>query len=212
MTETNHRRTPPFLACALSLALAGCFGTSRPSRFYTLEQSRVWDGPGATATDATLEVGPVELPDSIDRPQIVTRSGGNELVIAEFERWGGSLDRQISSSLVATLRERLAPRQIAVVPWRSAVLSSGAAYRVTVSVSRFDGVPGQSVVLQARWELRTQGGGKEESLGVKEASVTEQMDGSGYDALVAAMQRALVHLGQQMADGIAAARQVARAR
>ena len=212
MTGTSHLRMLPLLTCALSLALAGCLGTSRPSRFYTLEPLQVGDSPGATATDATLAVGPVELPDYVDRPQIVTRSGTNELVIAEFERWGGSLDRQISGSLVATLRDRLAPRQIAVVPLKSAVLSSRPAYRMTVSVSRFDGVPGQSVVLQARWELCTQGGGKEESLGVKEASVTEQIDGSGYDALVAAMQRALVRLGQQMADGVVAANQVARAR
>ncbi len=210
MTGTNHLCMPPLLACAMSFALASCFGTSRPSRFYTLEPLQVRDNPGATATDATLAVGPVELPDYVDRPQIVTRSGSNELVIAEFERWGGSLDMQISGSLVATLRDRLAPQQIAVVPWKSAILSSGTAYRVTVSVSRFDGVPGQSVVLQARWELCTRSGGKEESLGAKEGSVTEHIDGSDYDALVAAMERALVRLGQQMADGIVAARQVAK--
>jgi uncharacterized lipoprotein YmbA len=211
VTGTNHLRLPPLLACALPLVLAGCFGTSRPSRFYTLEPLQVRESPGATATDVTLAVGPVELPDYVDRPQIVTRSGTNELVIAEFDRWGGSLEKQISGSLVATLRDRLASRRIAVVPWRSAVLSSGAPDRVTVSVSRFDGVPGHSVVLQARWELRTQSGGKEESLGVKEASVTEQIDGPDYDALVAAMQRALVRLGEQMADSVAAAEQVPRA-
>ena len=210
MTGTNHLRMPPLLACAMTLALAGCLGTSRPSRFYTLEPLQVRNGPGSTPTEATLAVGPVELPDYVDRPQIVTRSGTNEVVIAEFERWGGSLDRQISGSLVATLRDRLAPRQIAVVPWKSAVLSSGTPYRVTVSVSRFDGVLGHSVVLQARWELCTRSGGKEESLGAKEASVTEHIDGSDYDALVAAMERALVRLGQQMADGIVAARQVAK--
>jgi uncharacterized protein len=211
MTRTNHLRMPPLLVCAMSLALVGCFGTSRPSRFYTLEPLQARDGPGSTAIEATLAVGPVELPDYVDRPQIVTRSGTNEVVIAEFERWGGSLDRQISGSLVATLRGRLAPQQIAVVPWKSDVLSSGTPYRVTVSVSRFDGVPGHSVVLQARWELRTRSGGKEELLGVKEASVTEQIDGPEYDALVAAMQRALVRLGEQMADSVAAAKQVARA-
>lgn len=209
MTGTNHLRMPPLLVYAISLALAGCLGTSRPSRFYTLEPLQVGDGPRSTATDATLAVGPVEIPDYVDRPQIVTRSGTNELVIAEFDRWGGSLEEQISGSLVATLRERLAPQQITVVPRKSAVLSSGTPYRVTVSISRFDGVPGQSVVLQASWELCTQSGGKEESLGVKEASVTEQINGPGYDVLVAAMQRALVRLAQQMADGIAAAKQAA---
>jgi len=210
MTGMSHLRLPPFLACAMSLAMAGCLGSSRPARFYTLEPVQVRDGPGSSATDATLAVGPVELPDYVDRPQIVTRTGANELVISEFDRWGGSLDRQITSSLVATLRERLGPEQFAVAPWRSAILSGGAHYRVAVSVSRFDGTPGQSVVLQARWELIAQRDGKDEALGVKEASVTEAIDGSGYDAVVAAMQRALVRLGQQMGESVAATKQTAK--
>jgi len=201
---------PLQFACAMSLALAGCLGSSRPARFYTLTPLQVRDGPAPTATDATLAIGPVEIPDSIDRQQIVTRTGANELVVGEFDRWGSSLDRQISSSLVAALSDRLASQQIAVAPWRSAILpSGGAAYRAAVSISRFDGVPGQSVVLQGRWELIAQGGGKEESLGVNEATVTEKIDGAGYDALVAAMQRALVRFGQQMADTVATATQLA---
>ncbi len=211
MIRIRHHGLPPLLACAMSLAVAGCLGSSRPARFYTLEPLQLRDGPGSVGTDATLAVGPVEIPDYVDRPQIVTRSGANELVISEFDRWGASLDNQISNSLVAALRDRLEPQQIAVVPWRSAVPSTGPSYRVRVSVSRFDGILGQSVVLQARWELRVQSDGKEESLAVREASVTEKIEGSEYEALAAAMQRALVRFGEQMGDGIAVAKQVARA-
>ncbi|HZW89211.1 MAG TPA: PqiC family protein [Myxococcaceae bacterium] len=210
MTGTSHLRSPPLLLCAMCVALTACLGSSRPARFYTLEPLQVRDGPSSTPTDATLTVGPVELPDYVDRPQIVTRTGANELVFAEFDRWGGSLDNQINNTLVATLRDRLAPQQIAVVPWRSAIVSGGTSYRVRVSVSRFDGILGQSVVLQARWELTAQNGGKVESLGVREASVTEAIGGPEYDALAAAMQRALVRFGQQMADGVSAAKQAAR--
>ncbi len=205
----RHVRRPPLFACAMSLLLAGCLGTSRPSRFYTLAPLQVRDGQGPTAPDATLAIGPIEIPESIDRPQIVTRTGANELVVAEFDRWGGSLDNEISGSLVATLRDRLASQQIAVAPWRSATLSGvGPSYRAAVSVSRFDGVPGQSVVLQGRWELIAQSG---ESLGVRETTVTEKIDGAGYDALVAAMQRTLVRFGQQIADTVPATTQTAKA-
>jgi uncharacterized lipoprotein YmbA len=207
MTGMSHLRLPPLLACAMSLAMAGCLGSSRPARFYTLEPVQVRDGAGSSATDVTLAVGPVELPDYVDRPQIVTRTGANELVISEFDRWGSSLDNQISDSLVTTLRDRLDSQQITVVPWGSALLSGGSSYRVKVRISRFDGILGQSVVLQARWELCVRsGGGKEESLGVKEASLTQAIDGPEYDALAAAMHRALVRFGQQMADGIAVAK------
>ena len=205
----THVHLPPLFACTMSLALAGCLGSSRPSRFYTLAPLQIRDGQGGTPPDATLAIGPVEIPESIDRPQIVTRTGANELVVAEFDRWGGSLDTEISGALVATVRDRLASQQIAVAPWRSAILSGvGPSYRAAVSVSRFDGIPGQSVVLQGRWELIGQSG---ESLGVREATVTERIDGAGYDALVAAMQRALVRFGQQMADRVAATTQTAKA-
>jgi uncharacterized lipoprotein YmbA len=210
MTVISHLRLPGLFACAVSLALVGCLGSSRPARFYTLAPLQVRDGPVSPATDATLAVGPVEIPHYVDRPQIVTRTGANELVVAEFDRWGSSLDDQFAGSLVATLAERLAPQQVAVVPWRSATISGGATYRVAVSISRFDGVPGQSVVLQGRWELIAQSGGKEESLGVREASMMEQIDGPGYEALVAAMQRVLVRFGQQMGDSVAATKQMAK--
>jgi uncharacterized protein len=207
MTVIRH-----VLASAISLALAGCLGSSRPSRFYTLAPLQVRDGVGSTPTDAKLAVGPVEIPDSIDRPQIVTRTGANELVMAEFDRWGSALDSEISGSLVATLRDRLASQKVAVAPWRSATLSGGGAtWRAAVSVSRFDGIPGQSVVLQGRWELIARSGGMDESLGVREATVTEPIDAPGYDALVAAMQRALVRFAQQMADSVIADAQMAKA-
>ena len=205
----SHVRLPPFFACAMSLALTACLGSSRPSRFYTLAPLHAGDGAGPAAPDATLAIGPVEIPDSIDRPQIVTRTGANELAFAEFDRWGGSLDSEISGSLIAAARDRLASRQIAVAPWRSATLSgAGATYRAAVSISRFDGIPGQSVVLQGRWELIAQSG---ESLGVKDATVREKIDGAGYDALVAAMQSALVRFGQQMADSVPTTAQTAKA-
>src|SRR6267378_3040726 len=160
----SHVRLQPLFACAMSLGLAGCLGSSRPARFYTLAPLQIRDGPGSTSTDATLAIGPVEIPDSIDRPQIVTRTGANELVVAEFDRWGSSLDREITASLVS----------------------------------------------QGRWELIAQGVGKEESLGVREATVTEKIDGAGYDALVGAMQRAVVKFGQQMAHSVAEATQMAK--
>jgi uncharacterized protein len=203
----SRLRLIPVLACTL----AGCVGSSRPSRFYTLAPLETREA-SSRATDATLAIGPIEIPDYVDRQQIVTRTGANELVVADFDRWGSSLDREISGSLVATLRDRLASRKIAVAPWRSAILpGTGATWRAAISVSRFDGIPAQSVVLQGRWELIASSGGGEESLGVTEATVTEKVDAPGYDALVAAMQRALVRFGQEVADSVPSATPTAKA-
>jgi uncharacterized protein len=204
--------SPPLLA--LSVALAGCVGSSRPSRFYTLAPIDVRPAASAAAlgAGATLAVGPVEIPDYLDRHQIVTRAGANELVVSEFDRWAGSLQEEITRSLVAVLAGRLASRGVAVAPWRSAqVLPAASPYRVAVTISRLDGVLGRSVVLGGRWALVAERDGKASAVTVREATITEQVDGAGYDALVAAMDRALARFGGEMADAVTAATQLAKA-
>lgn len=80
------------LCLAITLLLAGgC--ASKPARFYTLNPVVPASSPGPTWDTALL--GPpsnigiisVELPDYLDRPQIVTRNPNNELKLAEFDRW-----------------------------------------------------------------------------------------------------------------------------
>ncbi len=202
----------PLIACAALVVVMACVGSSRPSRFYTLAPLDVRGRPPSTA-GVTLAVGPVEIPETIDRQEIVTRTGTNELSRAAFDRWGGSLDGEISRSLVATLGDRLASRDGVVSPWRAGTAPpGGTTYRAAVSISRFDGVLGQSVVLRGRWELIAETDRDGRSLSVREATVTEKIDGAGYGALVAAMQRALVRFGQEMADEVTATIQVASAR
>ncbi len=211
MHRPRVRRSPPLLVAALSLALAGCVGSSRPSRFYTLAGADARRASTTTAADMALAVGPVELPEYVDRRQIVTRAGSNELVVAEFDRWAGSVEDEITRSLVAVLADRLSSRNVAVSAWRSAgLVPASSSYRAAVTISRFDGVLGDSVVLRGRWALLAEAGAHQGSLAVRETTVTEKVDGAGYDALVAAMGRALVRFGEEMADGVAATTQVAR--
>ena len=199
--------------CGASLAMAGCIGTSRPSRFYTLaplqpQETKILDGD-----NAPLAIGPVEIADYLDRQEIVTRTGRNELVIAELARWGGSLEHQITGALVATIADRLAPRKIIVSPWKPSAITPAAAphaLRAAITISRFDGVLGASVVLQGRWELCVQTGASERSVLLKEATLSEKVDGADYESLVAAMQRALGRFGEAVADSLAAA-ELARA-
>ena len=206
--------SPPLLAGALSVALAGCVGSSRPSRFYTLAPMDVRPAASATAcgAGATLAVGPVEIPEYLDRHQIVTRAGTNELVVSEFERWAGSLQEEIDRSLVAVLADRLSPRGVAVASGRSARhLPAASTYRVAVTISRLDGVLGRSVVLGGRWTLVAERDGKPSALAVRDTTITERVDGAGYDALVAAMDRALVRFGAELADAVTAAAPLAQA-
>ena len=164
-------------------------------------------GSGITATppEKLLIVGPVIIPDYLDRPQIVTRSGANELVIAEFNRWGGSLNNNISRALIADLSARLESGGYTVLPWQVTPFTTfQTVYRVPVDIARFDGVPGKEVVLNAKWHLLQKQKLNEQSLLAKEITIIEPTSGENIEELVAAMGRALQKFGVALSDSISA--------
>ena len=193
------------IVCGLSAALAGCLGTSPATRFYTLSPPEGGRAPASAVIDTAVEIGPVTIPDYLDRRQIVTRSGRNGLVLAEFDRWGGSLEEEIASALAADLTARLAPLRVAVLPWRSPLLAKArTVYRIPVTIDRFDGAPGGKVVLSAAWGVFVKEEKHEEGVLARQSAVTEEVRGTGYGELVAAMGRAVEGLGKEMADRVAA--------
>jgi len=192
------------LVAFLFLLLAGCFGTSPPTRFYTLSPVENRRIPAPAAFAAVLTVGPVTIPDYLERRQIVSRTGENGIVLAEFDQWGGSLDDEITRVLVAAIAERLAPLRIAVLSGKSlAMADTEGEYRLPVKVSRFDGARGGTVVLNAVWGAVEKRDKRERYLFTQESAITEEVAGNSYEALVGAMGRAAGKLGMEMADRLA---------
>ncbi len=135
------------IVCPLLLLAAGCAG-SKPSRFYML--SPVSGGPEGRAPasecrDLAIGVGPVDFPEYLDRPQIVTRTGEDILKLAEHDRWAEPLDRNFTRVLAENLSVLLATDRVYIFPWSRSVQVT---HRVSVHVSRFDqGTCGAEVFL-----------------------------------------------------------------
>jgi uncharacterized lipoprotein YmbA len=190
-----------FLGICL-LAGSGCAG-SRPSKFYTLNSL---DAHGNLSKMALQErgiavaIGPVAIPDYLDRPQILTRSGPRELELAEFDRWAGSLEQDVSRVLAENLSGLLAPDNVIVLRWGRDAYPYPAKYRVGVDVTRFEGTIGKSVILAARWSVSREEDRK--ILFVHESIVKEPVEGQDYDALVEAMSRALAGVSREIAAAI----------
>jgi len=147
-----------------------------------------------------IAVGPVAIPDYLDRPQILTRSGPRELKLAEFDRWAGSFEQDVSRVLTENLSGLLAPDNVTVLRWGGDAYPFPAKYRVGVDVTRFEGTIGESVVLAARWSVSREEDGK--ILSARESTVKEPVEGQDYDALVEAMSRALAGLSREVAAAI----------
>jgi uncharacterized lipoprotein YmbA len=189
--------------CLISLILAGCAG-SPSSKFYQL--SSLQNSGTLVTRDTALDhsqiiaIGPVRIPDYLDRPQIVTRSGKNELQLSEFDRWAGPIESDVNRVLVEDISSLLSIEHFSVVRWIPYLESQlPASYRVHVLVDRFEGTLGNSVLLTAQWSVFA---GNGSFLVRKESRISGQMQGSSYAALVAAMSDALAKLSRDIAEGI----------
>ncbi len=178
--------------------LAGCVSTSPPARFYLLEP-RVEPGPKAEAGDpgVFLLVGPVDVASYLDRPQIVTRSGANEVKLAEFDRWAQPLKESLPKACAASLSVMLGQERV----FTSEEPAVGEAkHRVTVEVLRFDGEVGGEVVLDARWTLFR--GTPASIVSSRRTHVVKSAGSDGYRSLVAAMNEAVGVLCSEIAEAV----------
>lgn len=194
-----------WLMVILVLAQAGCSigGSSRPAEFYVLNVEPGTPVSGRTAAAGPLSVGlgPVTLPDIFDRPQIVTRPEPNRLDMAEFDRWGGDLNRDLSRVLAQNLMSRLNTDSILPHPWSS---RDNPDFQVAVQVFRFDGELGKVARFEGVWRLLDGARGCE--LATHRFSFTESPAGSGYPEFVSAMSRAVARLSQEIAEQVGQAR------
>ena len=185
------------IAAMLALTvLAGC-ASSPKSHFYTLSSGAALERSEANA-QYTVAIGPVTVPDIIDRPQIVTRSGPNQVQIAEQERWASPVKSEISRVIADNLMQQLDGAYVYVYPQN---VTTNPDYQVLVEVQRFDSTLGDAVTVEALWAVRpAQGGAAKNGRSV----VREPTNGNGYDALVAAYSRALTAVSRVIAEAIRA--------
>lgn len=183
------------------LSLTACVGgPSKSPNFYTLvSETSVMQRTIAVEqqVNPALAVGPVLLPEYLQRPQIVTRSDSSQLQIAEFERWAGSLKSQIETVLVMNLATEL--KNFAVTGYRKP--SADPVYRVTVEVAELLGRLGGTLEFSVNWVL-IDSTGEEKSRNLFSSHIQIPVDGSDYVALVAAHQEAIKTLGQQIAAAV----------
>ena len=136
------------------LLLSGC-SESKPSRFFVLT-------PLAATTDTggrgpALGVGPVVIPQYLDRPEIVTRSSDNQLQLAEFDQWGGRIGDNITRALAENLSGILKTDRVSIYPWTD---SSALTDQISVDITQFERDPSGAVTLTAFWNIADAQSGK----------------------------------------------------
>lgn len=184
------------LAAIMLLLVAACSQTP-PTQFYTLSSMQLppSDVPGQ---DIVVGVGPVNLPDYLDRPQIVTRASGNEVMLADFSAWVEPINGMFVRVLVEDLSLLLASDNVLALPQRRPTRLD---YQVEVDVTRFDADLSGRALLDARWRVF----GRDGDRLVDEGRSTIVAPGAApgdYDAIVAALSKALGQMSSAIASAI----------
>ena len=179
-----------------SLVAFGCGGNSSPTRYFVLSPT-VTGAPQHDANCVSIGVGPVKIPEYLNRMQIITRANPNELELSYFDLWAEPLSDAIPRVVAEDISRLLCTREIVLFPWRT---SHTPDLRIEVKVIKMDGVPGKSADLEAWWSVISSADKK--SIVSKQSTYNEPVAAAGYSGLVSAENRALGNLSRDIAGAI----------
>lgn len=181
----------------LVLLITSCGGKTPPSSFYALSAMEVGGvSPGPSTKEIRVGVGPIRLPDYLNRPQIVIRQGPNRLIVDEFHRWGGSLEEELLRILAENLGMLLGFDRVRVYAEELDTPDC----RVRLSLQRFEGIDQRKALLKGVWTLVEPRTGK--LLKTSEGIFQAPAAGTDYEALVKAMSDALAAMSRGIAADI----------
>jgi uncharacterized protein len=195
------KRLQAMLLIALLLLVFGCAlmgsGTRETTRFFVLKplpESETRPISSTGSEGLSIGIGPVTLPDSLNRQQMVTRVSENEVRVEPFYRWAAPVSENITSVLVENLSFLLNTNRVIAFPW---TLATQPEYQLRITVVEFMGALGGEARLAVRWVL---------TRGEKQAELVNTYDvfkapvpGHEHGAMVAIQSRLLADFSREIA-------------
>jgi len=198
------------------LCIGGCATVAR-ERFYSLADAvqplpeEAARPPKGQRTGYVVQVGPVSVPELVDRAQLVVRDGPHEVAILEQHRWAATLASDVSHTLANAIDRALTGG--AALPYETGqAVTREPDVVLAVAVLRFDTLVGSAAAVDddIAWSARCRGGSAAtsgEKNGVEKIHLPVAEHGheaAAYSALVAAHARALAAAAAAMAPAIEA--------
>ncbi|MHB8381350.1 MAG: PqiC family protein [Candidatus Binataceae bacterium] len=186
-----------------SAAASGCSLGLQPrpddSKFFVLSPVAAASPSSSSAGSSgmVIGIGPIKLPDYLERQEIVTRAAPNRLVLSGTDRWAEGLDGNFTQVFAQDLGATLGTQRIIFFPWYQ---TTAIDYQVQVNVYRFESDGKGTITLTAHWQILN-GAGK--MLYVADSTFAATAASPGATSVVAAMSTALNDLAQEIASKIA---------
>ena len=181
----------------LTLLLMVACSSSPKVRYFSLSPMN-YDYRQDPEDAVIMGLGPLAIPEYLNRSQIVTRGAGSELQVDEFNRWAEPLSEAVHRVLASDIDNLLNDVSVVAFPYESAIRVE-VEYRMVGEVIRFDADLSGRVVLEVQWGI------KEVPVGVAipayrsryEAQATPPDDPG---AIAQSMNKALAQFGRDVAE------------
>jgi uncharacterized protein len=195
------KHLPSMLISALLPLVFGCAlmggGTREATRFFVLKpisESETHPIRSTGSEGLSIGIGPVILPDSLNRQQMVTRVSENEVRVEPFYRWAAPLTENITSVLAENLSSLLNTNRVIPFPWP---LAAQPEYQLRVTVVEFMGALGEEARLAVRWVLAR--GKTQAELVNRYALFKATVPSHEHSELVATQSRLLAEFSREIA-------------
>jgi uncharacterized lipoprotein YmbA len=161
------------------------------TRYFVLAPDATAMGTTTNAAGPVIGVGPVTIPDYLDRKAIMTRVGPSEVNPSETHRWAQPLRTMLLEILAENLTADLGASPGLVYPWRRDLEPAST---FELDLKRFAPTADGTAVLDAVWAVTTNGQVQHGS-----SALSEPVGGAGPDAQVAALSLLLGQLSGELA-------------
>ena len=173
--------------------LSACSTRSPTPNFYLLENEL---NPKQYSGELRIGLGPVEVADYLQKPQIALRTNSSQIKFAEFDRWASSLRGLIINALQHDLAKQLNTNNIYEYPWRQ---SDQVDYSVAIDIKRLDAsFKSGEAYLEAKAIIKD----SNDNSFVETISLSQDLDRNSFDALVKAERQLLLYLSEQLSLAI----------
>lgn len=182
--------------CAVLVAfLVGC--AAQPATHYYDLVSQSEGSDARLAESVTLGIGPISLPQILDRPNVVTRQGGTKVEVANFHIWAGELEPVFTRVLAENVSRQLKHDAVWPSPWDNRFRPE---YQVRIFVDRFSGELKGPVALSLSWTLLADYG--QRVVTTQRYRSVRNSEG-GYQAYVQALNGLLEAFSRELASELA---------
>lgn len=172
---------------------------SNTSKFYMLTPIQDYESTkiGFIEDDMAIGLGPINIPEYLNRPQIVTKNSNNELILSEYNRWSEPLENNVSRVVSENLSNLLGTENIVIFPWSRKVPVN---FQIAIQIKKLSSVPGNQIHFEALWSIISVD--DERELLRKRFKTTKSIDSENYDHIVNVKSEVLAELSQELATSI----------